>query len=346
MLILVLLVFGVTVTSAQNEGAQLRVGHFVFDAPAVNLYMNGEIAAGADGTPTLYGSMTLPTQYLDLEAGTYSFAATAEAEPLESALVEAEALTLEAGHRYLLAVMGNVSADDLHFALIDETAALAEADITLSAVSIIVNNLAGVSTIDGLFDGDLFFDDLAYGDYFVLQDATEGSGTLIIADNNPEAVILDVPEAVGSPAHFFAVFVFSGTFSGAMWDGYTALYTGQFEGELTILDGGPIAVGEALPVEFTDMGQRVQFTLTLDAPAVLDIVQSGEAGLDAFARIYSAAGDLLYEIDELSMDDNGDGVFDAGWNGLSLDAGTYMIEAATFIDIGTGAFTLSVSASG
>jgi hypothetical protein len=342
---LFVLMFGVSVTTAQSEGAQLRVGHYVFDAPAINLYMNGEIEAGADGTPLLYGSMTLPTQYLDLAAGLHTFAVTAEGEPLESALVAAEEFTLEAGHRYMLAVLGNVSLNDLHFTLIDETAAIAEADINLSAVSIIINNLTGIQSIDGLFDGDLYFDDLVYGDYFVLQDATEGSGTLVIADSNPEAVVLDVPEAVGSPAHFFAVFVFSGTFSGAQWDGYTALYTGQFEGELSILDGGPIAVGEALPLEITEMGQRVQFTLTLEEPAVLDIVESGAAGLDAVVRIYDPSGNLLYENGELAEEDNAEGIGDAGWSGLELEAGTFIIEAATFIDIGTGEFALSVSAA-
>ena len=94
------------------------------------------------------------------------------------------------------------------------------------------------------------------------------------------------------------------------------------------------------------MGQRVQFTLVLDEPAILDILQSGEPGLDAFARIYDTSGNLLRESDELSLEDNPDLIYDAGWNGLELEAGTYISEAGTFADIGTGAFTLSVSAAG
>ncbi len=346
LVLLCLLLFGVRVTAAQTESAQLRVGHYVFDAPAVNLYVNGEIVTGTDGTPMLYGSMTLPPQYVDLAAGTSTFAVTAEGEPLTAALVGEQEFTLEAGHRYMLAVLGNTALADLHVTLIDETTALAEHDINLSAVTIFINNLAGVPALDFVFGGETVIDNLAYGDYVIMQDPPEGMGSLITAHGDPEGVILEVPDAVGSPAHFFAVFVFSGTFSGAVWDGYTALYTGQFEGELSILDGGPIAVGEALPLELTDIGQRVQFTLTLDESAVVDIVQSGAAWSDAFARIYDATGNILYEIDELSMDDNAEGNYDAGWNGLELDAGTYVIEAATFIDIGTGEFTLSVSAAG
>ena len=277
-------------------------------------------------------------------AGAHTFAVSAEGEALDSALVGAQEFTLEAGHRYMLAVMGNVSLNDLHFTLIDETAIIAENDIKLSAVTIIINNLAGIPAMDVTFADKPVITNLAYGNYDIMQDPTEGSHTHIIAHGDPTAVILDVPEAVGSPAHFFAVFVFSGTFSGAIWEGYTALYTGQFEGELTIIDGGPIAVGAALPVEFTDMGQRVQFTLTLDKPAVLDIVQSSAEELDASLRIYDSAGNMLYENDELSLTDPA-GFWDAGWNGLSLEAGTYILEAATFIDTVVGTFTLSVSAA-
>ena len=343
-LIALFIFFALSMTvAAQAEGAQLRVGHYVFDAPAVNLYMDGEIITGQDGTPVLFGSMTLPSVYVDLAAGAHTFAVAAEGEALDSALVKAQEFTLEAGHRYMLAVMGNVSLNDLHFTLIDETAIIAENDIDLSAITIIINNLDGILAMDITFADKPVISNLTYGNYGIMQDPTEGSHTHIIAHGDPTAVILDVPEAVGSPAHFFAVFVFSGTFSGAIWEGYTALYTGQFEGELTIIDGGPIAVGDALPGEFTDMGQRVRFTLTLDKPAVLDIVQWGEEELDASLRIYDSAGNMLYENDELSMTDPA-GNWDAGWNGLALEAGTYILEAATFIDTGVGTFTLSVSA--
>ncbi len=199
LLLLFVLMFGVTMTSAQTDGAQLRVGHYVFDAPAVNLYVNGEIAAGADGTPLLYSSMTLPSVYVDLAAGAHTFALTAEGEALEAALIGEQEFTLEAGHRYMLAVLGNVSLNDLHFTLIDETAALAEKDITLSAVTVFINNLAGVPAMDTFFAGEPILSNFPYGDYAVYEDPTEGSGTFITAHGDPEAVIAEFPEAVGSP---------------------------------------------------------------------------------------------------------------------------------------------------
>ena len=84
--------------------------------------------------------------------------------------------------------------------------------------------------------------------------------------------------------------------------------------------------------------------MTLDKPAVLDIVQSSEEELDASLRIYDSAGNMLYENDELSLTDP-EGFWDAGWNGLALEAGTYILEAATFIDTVVGTFTLSVNAA-
>ena len=344
--ILLLLLLGMSLSAAaQSDGAQLRLGHFVLDVPSVNLYADGSAVKTLDGSVALYASMTLPSEYVDFTAGAHTFAVAPDGETLNSAVVGDQEFTLEAGHRYLLALLGNVPADDLHFTLIDETAVIASKDITKSAVSILINNLAGIEGMDGSVGGKPLFSNLAYGDYFVMQDPTEGSGSLIVDHNNPDAVILDVPEATGSPAHFFAVFVFAGTFSGALYEGYVPLYTGQYEGDLTISDGGTISVGDSVPVSFTDMGQRTRFTLTLDTPAVLDVVQSGEEGADAFLRMYDAAGNLLRENDELSTDDNADNVWDAGWKGLSLDAGTYLVEAATFADTGTGLFTLSVSAA-
>lgn len=327
---------------APPDTAQLRLGHFVFDGEDVGLVMDGVMTLGQDGEPVLFSPMTLPSQYLDLAEGVHTFAVTAEGGSLDAALVPEQEFTLEIGHRYLLALMGNVSEDDLHLMLIDETAAMEANDITQSAVSLFINNLAGVPAIDWQFDGEPFLTDVAYGDYAIYQDPTEGIGSFITAAGDPMAVILDVPYAEGSPAYFFAVFAFSGTFSGTPWEGYTALYTGSFEGSLTIIDSGVISVGDVLPLEFTEMGQRVQYTLTLDTPTVLNITQTGESGLDPFLRMYDTNGNLQRESDEITMLDNPEGIYDAGWLDLSLEAGTYIIEAGTFIDTGTGASVVTV----
>lgn len=333
--------------TAQTDSAQLRLGQFVFDSSALNLYVDSTVIAGEDGAPSAWYPMTLPFSYLNFSAGAHSFALTADGEALESAIVGAQELTLEAGHKYLLAVLGNVIANDVHMSLIDETAAIAQMDISQSAVSVLINNLYGIPAIDMSFAGNSIADNLAYGDYILMQDPTEGSGSLITAHGDPNSVVFELAEAVGSPANIFAVFVFSGKFPGTLGEDYIPFYSGQYQGDLTIIDGGAIAVGDSVPVAITDMGQRVDFTLTLDSAMTLDILQAASSadGQDAFLRILNSAGDTLYENDELTHEDDESGGFDAGWQGLQLDAGTYVLEVGTFVDTRIGDFTLSVTAA-
>lgn len=331
--------------AAQVDTTQLRVGHFVFDAPSVNLYMDESIVMGQDDLTSVFSPMTLPDRYMDLDAGVHTFAIVPDGEAVESAIIDDQEFTLEAGRTYLLAILGNTAADDLHFTLIDETTALEEMDISLSAVSIAINNLYGTPAIDVYFADETLFNNLAYGDYLAYQDPTEGQGTKITAHDDIDSVVFEFPDAVGSPANVFAVFVFSGNFSGTIWEDYTAFYVGQYVGELAIMDAGAIAIGDLVPVEITEMGQRVQYLLTLDADMIVDILEAGNdvaTGADAYLRIYDAAGNIIFENDELSMDDNVDGIFDAGFYGLELDAGSYILEAGTFADTGVNVFTLSV----
>jgi hypothetical protein len=349
MVMIALFCLGAAIPSvAQADTAQLRVGHFVFDAPSVNLYVDGDSVVGQDALPSIFSPITLPGRYVDFPAGAHTFAVVPEGDTLESAIISDQEFTLEAEHHYTLAMLGNAAASDLHFTLLDETAALEQMDISISAVTIFINNVYSIPAIDAYFADEPIVNNLAYGDYFIFQDPTEGKGSMITAHGDPDSVIFEYADAVGSPGDYFAIFVFSGQFPGTIGEDYTLYYAGQYVGELSIIDGGAMAVGDSAPVTITDMGQRVQYTLTLDANTTLDILESANdvaSGADAHLRIYNAAGDTIFENDELSMDDNAEGVFDAGWFGLELDAGTYTLQAGTFIDTSTGEFTLSVSAS-
>jgi hypothetical protein len=208
-----------------------------------------------------------------------------------------------------------------------------------------INNLYGVPAIDVSLGDQMMVANLAYGEYSLVQDPTEGKGSKIAVHGDPNAVIFAYADAVGSPANYFAIFVFAGTFPGTFQEDYAAYYAGQFVGKLSLIDGGAITVGDVLPVDITAMGQRMDFTLKLNQDANLDILESAKditTGADAHLRIYNATGDVIFENEELTIADDSQGVYDAGWKGLALKAGTYTLEAGTFIDTSTGAFTLSV----
>jgi hypothetical protein len=329
-------------STAQADSAMLRVGHFVFDGLPINLYIDGDAVAGEDGVPYPLDPMTLPYQYLELSADTHSFGLTADGE--EDRITEAE-FTLEAEHSYLLAILGNANADDQHFSLIDETAGLEAFDMSISAVTIHINNMYDVSLDASLGDVPVY-SNLEYGDYVFAQDPTDVSGSKIFLSDDPNSVIFELAEAVASPPQTLAVFVFSGVYPGTIWEDYGDFYGVQFFGELSIHDAGTIAIGDSVDVSFDGMGHRNQYTLSLEEEATLDIMLASTnsvEGADAYLRVYDEAGNLILDNDELSVEDNADGIFDAGVSGLELEAGTYIIEAASFVDSGVGEFILSVS---
>lgn len=332
---------------AQGETAEYRVATFVYGAQPVSIFIDGAISSGVSGEPYVYPPMTLLDQYSEIPSGEHTLALVPEGGTVESALFSEQALTFEAGHRFLLAFMGNMQANDLHFLLIDETAALEEKDITASGVTFMVNNLYGVPGLDFFFGGKPLVLGLPYGEYAAYQDPTEGKGSRITVMGEPDNVVFEYADGAAAPRGIFVVFSFSGIFPGTMDEDFGLLYVGHFAGEKTVVDGGTIAVGDTVPVHLNGAGERVRYHLDLTTTTTLDIMQSAsaESGADAYLRIYNAAGDALFENDELTVDDNSDGVWDAGWIHLTLEPGSYLLEAGAFSDMSAGDFMLSVNAA-
>jgi hypothetical protein len=345
-IMMALLCIGAASPVAAQETAQVKFGHFVFGSTPVNVYVDDAVFKAENALPYELNPLEISRQALDLAAGVHTFVVVPSGETLKAPLVNPEELTLKAGHRYLLAIMGNVVAHDLHFTLIDETAAIEKMDTNLSAVDIAINNLYGIPAVDFFFEGKLFFENLAYGDYLVLQDPTAGKGSRTTPHGDAATTIFDFPDAVGGPANTLTYFGFVGKFPGTIWTDYSMFYLGSYLGKITTLDGGTISIGDVKPTSIADLGLRYRYTLTLKSDNVVDITlnQTKEGG-DAYLRVYNKAGALLGENDELTLDDNAQFIYDAGLKGLALKAGTYTIEAATFLDATPGDFTLSVNAA-
>jgi len=331
-------------TAQDNEPAHIRFGHFVWNEAAVNVYMDDVAFVGDEATPAALPPDTVSRKYADLTAGAHTFTIVPDGEALGSAILGPEEFTLESGHNYLLALMGTLTADDLHLTLIDETVGLENVDFSLSAGTLFINNLYGIPAMDLYFAGKLMVDNLAYGEYVFLQDEPEGSGTLITVHGDPETVIFEYPEAVGSPPDYFAVWSWEGNFPGTLSEDYGGIYDGRYAGGVIVSDAGTIAVGDEVTTNI-DIGHRFQYTLTLPADMTLDILltEDDETNVaDPAIRVYTEAGKLLGENDELTTADNVDGNWSAGLKGFGLKAGTYIIEAASSADIYPGEYTLSL----
>lgn len=82
-------------------------------------------------------------------------------------------------------------------------------------------------------------------------------------------------------------------------------------------------------------GQRMSYTLTLDASDSLRFLLDGQTLHDAFLRIYNSNNQII------AFDDDSGGNYDSQIS-RSLTAGVYRVEAASFNDNGSGSYALSV----
>lgn len=87
-----------------HENAMVRVGHFSPDAPAVDIYANGEIFAGLEDVP--FGVLS---DYIEVPADTYSLAVVVAGEDPAAATVIAADVPFEAGTRTTVAATGFVA---------------------------------------------------------------------------------------------------------------------------------------------------------------------------------------------------------------------------------------------
>jgi hypothetical protein len=113
--------------------------------------------------------------------------------------------------------------------------------------------------------------------------------------------------------------------------------------ELVYTDGGTIAVGETAEGAVA-AGERVQYVLTVEADAVLNIsLGDADGALDSYLRVYDAeTGELIAENDDIEL-----GVtINSAVEGLEVTEGqTLVIEVGTYEDSAEGPYTLEVSAA-
>ncbi|MBN1963082.1 MAG: DUF4397 domain-containing protein [Anaerolineae bacterium] len=339
--VLVVLAISVGPSCAQeDEGAQVRVLSFPGPTtPAVYLYVDGMglagdghlLAEGAEDDFAVFATHTL-SPYFTLPAGTHTFAfARGLARGFEGADEASfvEQVMLEAGHRYTVIVFTPPAGTPRDVVVVDETAAVAGVDPETVAVQIVAHTMTDGPSLMLRLDDVVQFENLAYGETatWMLDPTVAGENIQFAASDDPDTVILTI----------------RGEFVNTMPPGvYLWFFLGPnpqvlYIGDVSIVDGGPVTAGEALTLAL-NWGERARYTLALDEAVDTAILLSAAAAgpFDSYLRLYDEAGNLLAENDDAS-----------GTNArlrLELAAGTYLIEAGTFLDSYPGEYELLVRA--
>ncbi|MFW5748918.1 MAG: DUF4397 domain-containing protein [Chloroflexota bacterium] len=198
-LITVILLLFITPIAAQDDDATayMRIAHFAADAPAVDLYIDGEISAVQNAE---YGDVS---DWYTIPEGTYEFAIVLAGESPDSAVIGPVELTLEADTWTTAAAIGLAGNEALELAaLVEDYSPLSFGETRINAFHAIpdlgpVDVLANGETLFGLlaYPGTLDTPEAGDNDGFDTVTLAEGTFDVRIVDNaNPSEVLINIGE--------------------------------------------------------------------------------------------------------------------------------------------------------
>jgi len=143
----------VSTTPNDATQARLRVSNCVFNGPTVDVFVNGAVAVNG-GMPQANMIALNISGYIYLVPGTYSVAVVPTGKGLDQALLGPLDVSVVAGHRYTVVMLGQANEPRHTPLVIDETAAYRKAGASSSANGhITVNNIKGAAGLSFLQDG-------------------------------------------------------------------------------------------------------------------------------------------------------------------------------------------------
>jgi hypothetical protein len=188
MFLLLLVLLSVAHITAQDlpaAEARLRVMNLASDLPPVDVYIDGEQTASLIPYP-------LVGPYARLSAGDYTLALPPVGEAVEAALLT-ETVTLEAGHDYTAAIIGEAETETVQLLLLDHQAILAESDsVEGSEPFIYVHESSTGPAIDLYLDGEQEFSDLSFGEYAISYESFNYKDAVQTVAGDPESILAEV----------------------------------------------------------------------------------------------------------------------------------------------------------
>jgi uncharacterized surface protein with fasciclin (FAS1) repeats len=176
------------------DGATQARLHVVFtdlNGPNTDLFVNGAVAVNG-GQAQLNVPVGYVTAYLYLPPGTHDVALAPTGKGLTQSLVEPLSVPMVAGHRYLVAFMGQIADHSLEPLVIDETKAAADVGATpRDPVTITLNDVVGATSLSYEWAGKVVNSDIPFGGFAAgITPAGDGHIT-VTAKGATDTVLMD-----------------------------------------------------------------------------------------------------------------------------------------------------------
>lgn len=187
----------VTITEA---GFYLRAAHLVPDAPAVDVWVDGEVVI----SELSYRNIT---SWVVLPAGTHTVAISASGSDATEALIGPSTLDFAADNFVTIAALGQLSDDSLQVQVLTEDYLTVGQD---NARLTILHAVVGAPAVDVYLGNTLLFSGLQYGEFRSVELPATSGDLVLTASGDTNAVILQVGQNLGSHKAYFMMPVGSG----------------------------------------------------------------------------------------------------------------------------------------
>lgn len=169
------------------EKAMIRVAHFAVDAPAVDVFVNGEAAITNLPYPEV-------TPYVALDAGTYSIAVAPAGSGIDAAVIGPVDLEFAAGTSYTIAATGQLADSSFGPLVINDTAQLAALTIPAGGSTVtILHGISNAPAVD-IYAGDTkILENVPFNAYATIVAPTEEVTLKITATGAPDTVVAETP---------------------------------------------------------------------------------------------------------------------------------------------------------
>ena len=149
--VLALLFLAITPVIAQEEDAHIRVAHFSPDTPAVDIYVDGEVAIAGLAFPEI-------TDFVSLPAGGYEIAVAPADTSIEDAAIGPAELIFDAGSWTTIAAIGSLETGTLAPAVLAEDLSDTDGPARVN----VFHAIEGAPAVDVLADGGVLIRRLGY----------------------------------------------------------------------------------------------------------------------------------------------------------------------------------------
>jgi hypothetical protein len=360
LLLILCLVLLASPVLAQEDIARVRIGYFALDPGEYDTFIDGQPAWFGRGwdaagwltfaTPGTAGTRVCcsATPYMDFSSGVHRFEFAPRGECLHQAVADPLEATFTPGHVYSLAIVGEVGDGSLNILVIDETVTYSDAVLETGFAEIVVNDLRGMRSMALDHWQPAEVEPVQYGQYAAgWWPADTGLDYSFAPADDPAAESTPLT-SIPVPAGLSNLTAFTGDYPGTWGEDYIYAWNYEYPGEVAVVEGGALTLDQTVAGALVEVGQRVQYSLSLDAKLRLNIYAraTGDATagwdlgiFDTMVYVYDDQGHLLFWNDDLATQA---GV--AGMEDVVLLAGDYVVEVGSFADSMVGPYELSVEA--